>query len=166
MKKKILYVLLIGTIVLNVSACGNKKEEKSLDGSFSITCTGKNPKENGIVQEANVVYNFGKDQYLTSYELTTVSKFDDFKTYKYYKKSSEETAKNNSESSITYNVKGNDKKKELTFGYKVTINREDLDAEENKTYYKAINVLKRSEDSKQSSYSKCTVKGIKRNKLR
>lgn len=66
---------------------------------------------------------------------------------------------------MDYTVNGNDKTKTLTSSYKITIKKEDLDQEEDKDYYKAINVLKRLEDKETSSYSECKIKGIDKNNL-
>ena len=165
--RKVLYILFVGILILGTTACVTKRNEaKTSEGLFTITCTGEMPKENGMTQTATAVYEFDKDQYAISYQVTTVSVFDDVSVYKTYKDSGEETAKETTDSSVVYNVKGDDKTNTLTTTYKVTIKSEDLDKADDKEAYRAINILKKSENPETSSYSKCDIKGIDRSKLK
>ena len=151
--KKLLLGLFVCLVLFGITACGKKVES---DGPFTITCTSEGSIMEGIQQTNKTIYHFSKEQYITDYEVTTVSKYDNAETYKFYKKSSEETVNSNVSTSITYNVKGDDATNTLTFGYKVTFNAEDLEQANEKEYYKAVNVLKRAEESG----TKCTVEGI------
>lgn len=154
--KKLIYILFISITILFLSAC-TKNEETA----FKITCTGETPKENGMKQTGNSIYEFDKNQYITKYEVTTITIFDDAEVYKTYKASSEDTIKNNTSSQIVYDVKGDDKTNTLTFNYKVILNSEDLLSADDKDFYKAVNVLKRAE-----SNSKCTIEGIDRSDIK
>lgn len=131
------------------------------NGKFSIVCEGKDSSLEGIKQTVQSNYYFSKDQYLTNYELTTIQEFEKKDVYKIYKESMEKTVKNNKNKEITYDLKTNDKNKKITFTYKVEISREELDKLDEKDFYKAINVLERTE-----SNSKCKIKGINRKDLK
>ena len=152
--KKIVKGLLVIGISSVLCGCGE-------NGNISIICEGKDSSLEGIKQTVQSNYYFSKDQYLTNYERTTIQEFEKKDVYKIYKDSMEETVKKNKEKTITYDLKTNDNKKKITFTYKVEISREELDKQENKDFYKAINVLERAE-----SNSKCKIKGINRKDLK
>lgn len=163
MKKKYLLVIFTTITVFSLTACTeNKKTKESVD-SFTITCKGKDNSIEGIKQTNKSVYNFNKDQYITDYEITTMSVYKDKETYKIYKESAEETANSNDNSNLVYNVKTDDKTKTVTFSYKIKINKDDLNKTEDKDYYKAVNVLKRA---KSNPNAKCTFKGIEKNQIK
>ena len=146
---RLLVLLIVGVVLL--TGCGSK-----LTKEFTITCTGNSNIMEGIKQTNTSIYKFDKDQYVTEYEITTVSVYDSAEVYQIYKESTEETVKSNDSDTITYNVKGDDATKTLTFGYKVTINKEDFNKLEDKDFYKAINVLNRAN----TSGMQCTFDGI------
>ena len=154
-KKFLISLLSVGTILF-LTACGSKTT-----GPFTMTCTGKID-DSMSKQTGTTIYNFDKNQYVTSYEVNTITVYEDEETYKLYKESSEETVNNNTSSQITYTIDSDDATKTLTFGYKITVNSEDLKSSEDKDFYKAVSVLKRAE----SNDLTCTFDGIEKSDIK
>ena len=98
------------------------------------------------------IYNFSQDQYVTNYEIQTVSVYSKKKTYETYKEEVLKTLESNDGSTSAYDVT-----KTIIFKYKKTINEEDLNALEDKDFYKAANVLERA---KSGTNVKCTFDGV------
>ena len=167
MKKKILLGLCIGVTVLGLTACTEKKNEEEkeigITNPFTITCEGYDDSIEGVKATNKSVYNFGKDQYVTDYEVTTISVYSDKKTYKTYKKSAEETAKSSENDLMVYTVTTDDKTKTVNFSYKVTVNKEMLDEAEDKDFYKAVKVLERA---KANPNATCTIEGAEESQLK
>lgn len=158
MGKKLGLGLLIGVTIFGLTGCTKKITEP-----FTITCEGKDDLMLGVETTNKSIYHFGKDQYTTDYEVTTISIYEDEEAYKTYKESSEETAKNAQTPIITYNVSSDDNTKTVNFSYKVTLSSEDLNALADKDYYKASEVLKRAETNPNA---KCTIDGAERNQFK
>ena len=158
MKKQLLF-LFICIIVLGLTGCGKKE----IIGPFTITCEGVDDYQEDLKQTNKSIYNFSQDQYVTNYEIQTVSVYSKKKTYETYKEEVLKTLESNDGSTIAYDVTTDDETKTIIFKYKKTINEEDLNALEDKDFYKAANVLERA---KSGTNVKCTFDGVEESQIK
>ena len=159
MKKKLLLALFIGGVVLTLTGCGKKE----IKGPFTINCEGVDNDQLGVKQTIISSYNFGQDQYLTNYSIKTVSIYENDEAYKIYRDSAFDAKEDSEESSLEYNVASDDETKTVTVEYKITIDKTDLDASDDKNFYKAASVLERA---KSNSNVKCTFDGVEESQIK
>lgn len=158
MKNKIVIGTCLCLATLTLTACGKAKQ---IEKPFTITCENNDSVMEGVKATNKSIYKFGKDQYVTSYEVTTISTYKNEETYKVYKESAKDTEENNDSDKVVYKVDTDDSTKTVKFNYVVTLEKADLNALEDKDYYKAKQVLERAE----STGNKCKIKGAKRKQL-
>ena len=160
MKKKLLICLFIFACVFCLTACNSSKNSK--DKEFTITCEGEN-KQNETVQKTTITNKFDyNDQYTKYSELVieaTYEKEDEYKASKaVYEKMVATDDKNH-----TYKLDANDSARTIKYSYTITYDKEELLKKDDKDNYKAINVLKSTEES---GSMKCTIDGIKREDIK
>lgn len=164
MKNNILLIVMIGIVVFGLTACGGKKEEtKKIAEPFTMTCEGEDNSVKGVINDSRATYNFGKDQYVTDYEVITTSIYDSEKKYKTDKEKAEKTAQSTEKPYVIYHVETSDVTRTISFSYFVTITEDALKEKKDKDYYKAAKVLKRVESN---SNIKCTFSGVERNQIK
>ena len=155
--KKISLVLIIGVSVIGLTGCGGN----NVTAPFSISCESFDDNGGATIKNSSI-YNFGTNQIVTDYEITTVSSYDDEETYKIYRDAAKEAEKNNDNERITYKVETNDETHTVNFSYKEIINEEALATIKEDDYYNASKVLERAEETG----AKCTLSGIERDQLK
>ena len=157
--KKTIIILLVSISIIGITGCKKSNNEESDSKMFSINCEKTKRKEDGITETNKIVYYFGKDQYATLSENSIIKVYDDPEVYQIDKENSEEIASD--DSSIEVEIQANDATTTITTLYKTKITKEEIANSEDKNYYKAINVLRRSE----TNYT-CSVNGIDKNKIK
>ena len=156
MKKKLFTCLFALLFCFLLIGC-TKKE----DGPFKMECTGKKDKNEAMESQTVIVYTFNKEQIATEFTTTTTQTFEDKETYETYKKTQEESSKQQAEG-VTFSLKTNDDKKELVFIMTMKGIDKDAKTNEDKEKLKASYILNENEESNTT----CVLKGIKKEELK
>ena len=161
MKKHLLSIILVLSMVFILTGCNNKEEKELFSNSeFTIICTTEKDESFGFENQDVITYAFDKYQYAVGYSVVTTQKFNNKDTYNEYKKAQIESSKDKSNKNISYDLKADDKK--LTLVFTMTIKNFNAKTEEEKNELKASTILKSNEEKN----VKCTLKGIKRSELK
>ena len=89
--------------------------KKRIIGPFTITCEVVDDYQEDLKQTNKSIYNFSQDQYVTNYEIQTVSVYSKKKTYETYKEEVLKTLESNDGSTIAYDVTTDDETKTIIF---------------------------------------------------
>ena len=153
-------LLCLSILLILLTGCGKKTE---LTDPFTINCESNDSLMEGVQTTNKAIYKFDEEQYLTEYEIKTISVYDNEETYNIYKKGAEQTLKSGNSDKITYDITTDDNTKTVNFSYKVTITKNDMKDLDDKDFYKAKKVLERA---KSNTNAKCTYDGIEENQIK
>ena len=157
--KKIIYILII-LVLFTITGCTPKNKTTP---PFTITCESNDSVMEGVQTTNKSIYKFDEYQYVTEYEIKTISVYDNEETYNIYKKGAEQTLKAGNSDKITYDITTDDNTRTVNFSYKVTITKDDMKDLSDKDFYKAKKVLERA---KSNTNTKCTFNDIEENQIK